>query len=353
MPMPGPISRRSFTEFCLAAAAATACPPALVAAHAAPHPAVADETARAMRAFAARLSPQNRQRTVRAFDDPARTNWHYTPRRRPGATLGQLSENEQRALWDLLGALLSPRGIAQVEGVIRLERVLGELSGNLSFRDPDNYAIVLFGDPAQTGPVLIRFEGHHLSLTAVVVPGVGVSVTPGFFGANPAKVPDRHAHKGFRLLGREEDQAFELIRSLEGDARQRAIIADSSLGDIVAGPGREDRLKRFEGAPLSSLSEGQRTGVFNILHLFTGTMRKEIAASAIERVRGDGADRLYFAWAGSLERGRPHYFRVHGPSVLIEYDNTQNGANHVHAVWIDPAEMFGRDILKRHHRQAH
>jgi hypothetical protein len=347
------MSRRSFTEFCLAAAAATACPPALIAATAAPHPAVADEIIRAMRALVARLSPQNKRRVLHAFDHPARNGWHYIPRSRPGATLGHLSDGERRALWDLIGALLSPRGIEQVEGLIRLERVLGELTGSPSFRDPDNYAIVLFGDPAQTGPILMRFEGHHLSLTAVVAPGVGVSVTPSFFGANPAKVPDRHRHKGFRLLGREEDQAFALIRSLEGGTRRRAIIADRSLGDIVAGPGREDDLKRFEGAPLSSFSEGQRAGIFDILDLFAGTMRKEIAASAVARVRGDGADRLHFAWAGSLERGRPHYFRVHGPSVLIEYDNTQNGANHVHAVWIDPAEALGRDILKRHHRQAH
>jgi hypothetical protein len=186
-----------------------------------------------------------------------------------------------------------------------------------------------------------------------VASGHGVAVTPIFFGANPAQVPKAHAHAGFRLLGAEEDAAFDLIRSLEGDVRRRVIIADRSLGDIVSGPGRELSLQRPEGVSLAHLSEPQQTGVMRILQLYAGTMRPEIANAATAKIREAGIDTLHFAWAGSLERGRPHYFRVQGPTALIEYDNTQDGANHVHSIWIEPQSAFGRDLLKAHHKSAH
>ncbi len=317
----------------------------------------APDVARQMQAGARRLlaalSDVNRQRVFKPFEDRQREDWHYTPRRRPGATLKQLAAPEQAALWAFLETLLSTRGRAQVDGTIKLERILGELTGALSFRDPSNYAIVLFGDPRGPSPFAWRFEGHHLSLSGVVVPGVGLAVTPIFFGANPATVPARHSHGGFRLLGAEEDAAFGLIQSLEGSVRDRAILSQRSLGDVVAGPGREDTLKRLEGVSLAALSDGQRDGVYRILELYLGTMRSEVARPAIDKVRQDGAQALHFAWAGSQQPGRPHYFRIHGPSVLLEYDNTQSGANHVHAVWIDPIDVFGRDLLKRHVKGAH
>src|SRR5262245_12673999 len=197
-----------------------------------------------------------------------------------------------------------------------------------------------------------RGTSHHLSLTTVVAPGHGLAVTPVFFGANPAQIPARHAHASFRLLGQEEDRAFALIRSLDASARAKAVIADRSLGDIVAGPGRELSLARFEGIALSQLSEGQRDGVLRILELYAGTLRAEIARPALARLRQAGLERLHFAWAGSPERGRPHYFRVHGPTGLVEYDNTQNGANHVRSLWIDPESVFGRDLLRAHYQGA-
>ena len=314
---------------------------------------LAKNVTRAARSLLATLSFKNRAKAVLRFEHPDREDWHYTPRSRPGATLSEMSASERAALWDFLGETLSARGIAQAHGAIKLERVLGELTNNLSFRDPDNYAIVFFGDPATADIFAWRFEGHHLSVTAMVAKGHGIAVTPSFVGANPATVPDHHSHAGFRLLGAEEDRAFALIRSLEGEAHSQAIINNRSLGDIVAGPGREDALKDFEGVPLTRLNDGQRDGIYHILGLYAGTMRDEIATSAITRIRADGTAGLYFAWAGSLEPGQPHYFRIHGPSVLVEYDNTQGGGNHVHSSWIDPKELFGRDLLKAHHRQAH
>jgi hypothetical protein len=264
-----------------------------------------------------------------------------------------MNASQTSAAWDLLGTLLSARGIAQVKGQLTIEGILGELTGSAGFRDPGNYALVIFGDPEGNGPWAWRFEGHHLSINVMVAPGHGVAVTPVFFGANPVRVPDRHAHAGFRLVGTEEDAAFSLIQSLEGAARTQAVLGDRSLGDIVSGPGRELSLQRIEGIPLARLNEAQRGGVMRILELYAGTMREEIATPVLTKVREAGIETLHFAWAGSLTRGRPHYFRVHGPTALVEYDNTQDGANHVHSVWIDPQSLFGRDLLKMHYQGAH
>ncbi len=316
-------------------------------------PELSQDMAKAARAWLSALTAAQLQRARLDWSDPLRTSWHYVPRSRPGIALREMSAAQVAAAWDLISSLLSARGLEQVRAQLMLERTLGELTHNASFRDPGNYALVLFGDAAANAPWCWRFEGHHLSLTTVVAPGHGLAVTPVFFGANPATVPARHAHAGFRLLGAEEDAAFGLIRSLEGSARGQALIADRALGDIVAGPGRELSLQRFEGIVLAALTERQRDGVMRLLELYAGSMREEIATSALARLRQAGVEQLHFAWAGSLERGRPHYFRVHGPTVLVEYDNTQDGANHVHSVWIDPNMVFGRDLLQAHYQSAH
>ena len=316
-------------------------------------PQATQEMAGAARTWLAQLDERQRRSAQLPWSSPQRESWHYVPRGRPGIALRQMNEPQVAAAWDLLGTLLSARGLTQVRRVLMLEAVLGQLTSNPQFRDHANYALVIFGDPAGTAPWAWRFEGHHLSLTTVVAPEHGVAITPVFFGANPAKVPGSHAHGGFRLLGAEEDAAFGLIRSLEGDVRTQAIIADRSLGEIVSGPGREASLQRYEGVPLARLNDAQRTGVMQILELYAGTMRAEVASAALAKVREAGLEKLNFAWAGSPEPGRAHYFRIHGPVALIEYDNTQNGANHVHSVWIDPHSLFGRDLLKAHYQGAH
>lgn len=315
-------------------------------------PSVTAEMASAAKDFLGGLGDDQRRMAQHPWGEGV-GDWHYVPRQRPGITLGELNEAQAKSLWTLLATLLSARGLEQVRGQLKLETILGELERRPAFRDPGNYALILFGDPAGNAPWAWRFEGHHLALTTVIAPGYGLSVTPAFFGANPGRVPHGHHHHGFRLLGAEEDAAFGLIRSLDGKLRETAIIADRSLGDIVAGPGRETSLDNFEGVQLGQLNEAQQGGAMRILELYAATMRQEIAEAAMLRLRETGIERLHFAWAGSLEPGQPHYFRIHGPGALVEYDNTQNGANHVHSVWIEPEGLFGRDLLKAHYRDAH
>jgi hypothetical protein len=319
---------------------------------AAQSPALTADMAKSVESWLVMLSDTQRRAGQLPWGE-ARENWHYVPRSRPGLPLREMNDQQKQAVWDVLGALLSARGLDHVRGALILEKILGEMTGRPDFRDPGNYALVVFGNPAATDPWAWRMEGHHLSLTVVIAPGIGLSVTPAFFGANPATVPEGHDHAGFRLFGAEEDAAFGLIRSLEGEARQSAIIGDRSLGDIVAGPGRETVLQDYEGVSLERLNEAQRGGIMRIAQLFARTMREEIANAAMDRLHAAGAGAIHFAWAGSLERGSPHYFRIHAPTALIEYDNTQNGANHVHTVWIDPQNVFGRDMLKTHYHHDH
>lgn len=345
----GATSRRALLRTGLAAGATAALPRLTWAAA----PQLTRDVARAAGAWLAKLDQRQRREAQLEWTSRLRESWHYVPRSRPGLALRAMDTAQAAAAWDVLGSLLSARGLDQVRGQLVIEGVLGELSGGRSFRDPGNYALVVFGDPAGSAPWAWRFEGHHLSLNIVVAPDYGVGVTPVFFGANPANVPRGHAHAGFRLIGAEEDAAFGLIGSLEGGIRTQAVIANRSLGDIVSGPGRELSLQSYEGIALARLNEAQRGGVMRLLELYTGTMREEISAPALAKVREAGVETLHFAWAGSLSPGQPHYFRIHGPTALVEYDNTQDGANHVHSVWIDPQDAFGRDLLRTHYRGAH
>lgn len=316
-------------------------------------PGITAEMGKAALAWLGMVSEERRREAQLEWTSPRLTDWHYVPRTRPGIPLREMNEAQKAAAWDLLATLLSARGVERVRNNLKLEQILGELENRPQFRDPGNYALIFFGDPAGKNPWAWRFEGHHVSLNVVVAPDYGVSVTPAFFGANPGYVPGGHKHAGFRLLGVEEDAAFSLVRSLDGAVRQQTIIADQTFGDILAGPGREQSLTSYQGVNIAQLNEAQQDGIMQIAQLFAATMREEIALSVMGKLKDAGLASLHFAWAGALEPGSPHYFRIHGPNTLIEYDNTQSGANHVHTVWIDPKGIFGGDLLRAHYDKSH
>ena len=199
---------------------------------------------------------------------------------RPGAPLGDMSAREQTVLWNFLAEMLNACGIEQMRDAIKLERVLGEFTNNLTFRDPNNYAIVFFGNPVVSQTFAWRFEGHRLSISMTVVEDHGIAITLNFIGATPADVPQRHRHAGFRLLRDEEDRAFQLIRSLD---RMSLIELGRLTLDVearIAWSGREDTLKELAGITLNQLSNGLRDGVYQILNLYTATMHEQIARAA-------------------------------------------------------------------------
>jgi len=351
--MTRPLSRRRLLHGFMGGLAAGA------VGHARPRPSLAQvgddaraAIAGAAGAFLAAL-PADLQRTATfAFNDKERQNWHYVPRGREGVPLKGMPPPARAAAHELMKTSLSAAGYGKAVNVFRLEDVLRRLETFGLNRDPDNYAFTVFGAPGPGAPWGWRLEGHHLSLNFTLVPGKPVAVTPAFFGANPAEVRSGSL-QGLRTLAREEDLARTLANGTDARQRARMLIGGQSLGDIVSGPGRREQLTAFAGLPLAEMSGEQRALALRLVEEYARNMRAELAEAELRQLREAGVEQLHFAWAGPLERGKAHYYRLHGPTVLIEYDNTQNDANHVHSVWHDPKNDFGLDLLRAHYEGGH
>ena len=305
---------------------------------------------RAVRDFLNALGPDLRRRAVFPFEAEERWNWHYVPKARNGVALKSMTEAQRHAAMELLRAALSERGYARAEDIMWLENVLAETEGDPETYGQLNYAVTVFGEPGGNGAWGWRVDGHHLSLNFTHTPE-GVAVTPAFFGANPAIV-EHGPRAGLRVLGAEEDLGRQLIRGLPDAQRMTATIAADAFEDIITGPGREGSLSRPAGLALGGMEERHRNLAMRLIEEFIGTMRPAVAETERARIREAGLEHIHFAWAGGLEPRRPHYYRLHGPNLLIEYDNTQNEANHIHSVWHDPGHDFATDLL-RHHYQHH
>lgn len=304
---------------------------------------VADAASR----FLSALGDAQRKQALIAFDSPNRIDWHYIPRSRRGLTLGAMEPAQREAAQALFASVLNERGLQAIENVRVVESVLREQQG--SFRDPDRYYISIFGTPGRF-PWGWRLEGHHLSLNVTLASPGHVTATPFFLGAHPATVRDG-PHKGLRPLGVAEDLARQLMNGLSEAQRRTAIIAERSFGEIVASPGRERDLAQPAGLALSAMDGMARNLVEALIDRFVGTLAPDLAATQKQRVIEQELGRFRFAWAGSLAPGQAHYFRVQGPTTLIEHDNTQNDANHIHSVWRDLAADFGNDALAEHYRR--
>jgi hypothetical protein len=303
--------------------------------------------AEAATGFLAGLDDGQRKQALIAFDSGNRLDWHYIPRSRQGLTLAAMRPAQVEAARRLFASVLNERGLLALENVRIVEGVLREQQG--TFRDPDRYYLAIFGTPARF-PWGWRLEGHHLSLN-VALPAAGhISATPFFLGSHPATVPSG-AHKGLRPLGAQEDLARQLMASLSEADRRTALIADRAFGDIVAGPGRENELGQPRGLELAAIDGTARNLVEALVDRFVGALAPDLMAAQKRRVMEQELGRFRFAWAGPLTPGESHYFRVHGPVTLIEHDNTQNDANHIHSVWRDLASDFGNDALADHYRR--
>ncbi len=293
------------------------------------------------------LDPDLRRAAVFPFASAERRNWHYVPKQRRGAAMKAMSGAQRQAAKALLRAALSERGYSRVEDIMWLETVLAEIEQDRETYGPLNYVLSVFGDPAEEGPWGWRIDGHHLSLNFAHVAGE-TSVTPAFYGANPATVA-HGPRAGLRVLGNEEDLGRQLIRGLSEEQRAKAVISPTAFADIITGPGREDSLRQPVGLAFGAMAQAHRNLVLRIVEEFVGTMRPAAAETERARIRDAGLERIHFAWAGGLNARQPHYYRLHGPTLVIEYDNTQNEANHIHSVWHDPTRDFGADLLRRHY----
>jgi len=231
-----------------------------------------------------------------------------------------------------------------------LEGVLREMSTFGIGRDPDLYYLTLFGEPSNDKAWAFRFEGHHLSLHFSSATGRLVSSTPAFFGAEPSKVLSG-PHAGLRVLGDQEDAARRLFDSLDAAQRKVAIIATSAPGDIILRPSRKS-VPDPEGLPASQMTDAQRKLLMELIAVYTGNLREDLARAQTEKIEKAGPDGIRFAWAGETRPGGVFYYRVQGSTFVLEYDVTQSNADHVHSVYRDLENDFGGDALRRHYAES-
>ena len=309
------------------------------------------------KAFLASLSADQHKQATFALDAQERVDWHFVPRDRVGISLLTLDGNQSELLGPLLATALSPEGLLEARGVIKHENILRRIetaagAPMASRRDPGLYFTSVFGTPSATVPWAWRFEGHHLSLNVTQLPGQPPAIGPLFIGANPARVPSG-LEEGFRLLAAEEDLARALITQLPDERRKVAIIDSSAYPDIVTFNDVKARPLEVQGLAAADMSAAEQKQLRRLVELYVGRLVPAAAKDVWKRLDRAGFGKLRFAWAGGIESGQKHYYRVQGPTMLIEYDNTQNDANHIHTVYRDLDRDFGGDVLRAHLAAAH
>ncbi len=307
-------------------------------------------------AFLSSLPSELRAKASFPLDSPERLRWFFVPRDRVGVSLLDLDGAQSEHLGPLLASALSPEGLLTARGVIKheniLRRVETEAGIDATRRDPGRYFTSIFGAPSGATPWAWRFEGHHLSMNVTQFPGKSPVVAPFFVGANPARVPSG-PNAGLRLLAAEEDYGRELVRLLSAEQRKTAIIRDEAFSDIVTGNDVTVSGVDPAGIAAAEMAPAEREALRRLVSVYLDRLNLDAALEAKRRMDKAGFEKVRFAWAGSLEPGEKHYYRIHGPTLLIEYDNTQNEANHIHTVYRDLDRDFGGDPLREHIRLSH
>jgi hypothetical protein len=313
--------------------------------------------ASAANAFLSSLTPEQKTVASFAFDNVAeRERFGFVPTEmhpRVGLTIEKMTPPQREAAHNLLKSGLSQKGYMTASSIMELESILNAIENPPGSnppkleRNPLKYFVWVFGTPSAKGAWGWKVEGHHVSLNFTVVNGNMVASSPHFFGSNPAEVMDG-PKKGLRVLGYEEDPGRELVMSLTEAQRAKAVFNAAAPNDIVTR--NESTVKAISpaGVAASELEPKQRETLMRIVDAYVSVMAADIAADRMAALKKAGIDNIAFAWAGEFERGKKHYYRVQGPTFLIEFDNTQNNGNHVHSVWRDFNGDFGRDLLREH-----
>ena len=311
-------------------------------------------------AFLNALTPQQALQVKFGYDDPERLNWHFIPRVRKGLPIRELEGEPLKRAQSLLQAGLSPAGYAQTLDIMGLEEILyllepGERSERRERRDPRKYYFSVFGTPALSGTWGWRLEGHHVSLNFTVQDGQVVSSTPEFFGANPGLI-DAGPGRSIRVLGAEEDLARQILKSCSPEQLKVTWIENKAPGDLRGGgPAFGAPADRMASQPETSPAVGlvatdmtpdQRQLLAQVMSEYLKNMPADVEQTRRAEVNAAGLDKIYFAWWGDQDRNQPHYYRIQGPTFIIEYNNTQNMANHVHSMWRQLGGDFNIPVAK-------
>ena len=310
----------------------------------------------AARAALRALADSTRPAATFSFDTTERSNWYYVPLDRKGVTLGRMTTEARARVDSLLLTGLSPRGFATAKSIMRHEAILHDIEAagppeqRRIVRDSNKYYLSVFGQPDASTAWGWRVEGHHLSVNYTEIGRAVQVVSPVFFGANPARVPSG-PHAGLRILAAEEDLARELVKMLDAKQRAIAVFSDTAFGEIATRNDPRARALKLEGLRAADMTSAQRAQLRRLVEHYAGRVSATSRAHALRDVEEGGFGELRFAWAGGTEVGQPHYYRIHGPTILVEYDNQQNNANHIHTVWRDLRHDFGGDLLAEHYRK--
>lgn len=305
----------------------------------------------AAQAFTSALSAGQRPLALFDAQSPERLRWHFIPNEmfaRKGLAFRAMTPAQRELAHALLRSGLSAQGYLTATTIIQLEDVLRDIERSPRFaRSPLDYHVSIFGTPSLRGQWGWRLEGHHLSLHFFVENGRVTASSPAFTGAAPATVP-HGPRQGARVLSALEDAGRAMVESLDDAQKRVALLGHVAPSDIVSANKHDIAPLAPPGLPVAKMTGPQRAILLRLIGVYTSLMAEDIAAERFNRVRAGGLEAVTFAWAGPLTRGAKHYYRVQGPTFLIEFDNTQNDANHIHAVWRDFDEDFGRDVLREH-----
>lgn len=310
-------------------------------------------------AFLGSLKPEQKDKAAFKFEDEERENWHFIPRERKGLAMKEMTDQQRLLAHALMASGLGFRGMMKAETIMSLEEVLYELesaadeskrAATREKRDPGKYYVSVFGTPATTGVWGWRIEGHHLSMNFTLKDGQPLRATPSFFGSNPGEVR-KGPMSGLRVMHNEEELGRTLVKSLNDEQMKKALVAVEAPKEMITAAEHKVNPLKPEGIADSDLTAEQKKQLHLIVREYLDRLRPEIADEAWARIQASGP--INFAWAGGKERGEPHYYRVQGKTFLLEYDNVQNEANHVHSVWRDFDGDFGRDLLGEHYKADH
>ena len=303
------------------------------------------------------MTPEQRKQATYPFADNERVNWDFVPHARKGLMLKQMQPNQQKLAWALLKTGLSDEGYSKATQISDLENVLRVVENRPTtdnYRDPEGYYVTIFGEVGGKDPWGWRFEGHHLSAQFSSLTGKVMSLTPMFMGSNPGQVRIDVPQKGRQVLREETELAFKLLHNLTEAQLTQAILAKKAFGNILTGNSRRASLDKMDGLPYADMTASQQRQFLDLLKLYVGRYRITLAKQQMDRIEKAGLNQLRFAWAGDTTSNNSvgYYYRIHGPMLLIEYDNTQNNANHVHTVVRDLTNDFGDDLLREHYERG-
>ncbi|MCW3090176.1 MAG: hypothetical protein JWP81_1245 [Ferruginibacter sp.] len=321
-------------------------------------PVMAQDMVGKANAFIRQLDDAQRVKALYPFDTTERYRFNYVPLDdRKGISVNELNATQRAALMDLLKTCLSEQTLKKVNDIMQLDNILKELEHRKAedhYRDPGKYFITIFGIPSSSTIWGWRFEGHHVAFHFSADKNQLVAGTPGFLGANPAIVLSG-PQKNKEVLKEETDRGFTLLHALSPEELKKAITDTIAPGEIVTGASRSAMIGHPVGIRYNELSAAHQQLLLQLLNGYIHRYTTLFAQAMLKEIQAAGLENLWFTWAGSTEHvlGKPYYYRIQGPTIIIEYDNSQNNANHIHTVIRDLKNDFGGDLLLEHYRKSH